>query len=381
MQNDSPGATQQLRIRDEGAISGLPTCPACGGVLHGDIYCPHCGANTVHPKSAPRAKLVFPREPCSDKSRISFLVMFLCCIAALGAVFWPIKAPPNYFEQLQNLWRQAASPLEEEHGDLSGKLASFQTLCEQRIQAKGPDVNAARAAHRISECLSGICRERATYRNQWEAARHLKVLTPSESDGGSHIPNAKGTEGNIAQREQAERMAKVQAAVEERWQKTVARLRVDCTDELPLLQRAMRESYLQFLKPTDSGTVYAWQWIYALHVKPWWDQTFLRSRAKEGVAQIPCTACNGSGWNRCSVCGGSGSVEGTSVSVCSQCNGTGSYKLKVSSGKARCPFCRGTGQITKSVMQPCAACEAKGIVPCTACAGKGVVADTTAKAD
>lgn len=104
----------------------------------------------------------------------------------------------------------------------------------------------------------------------------------------------------------------------------------------------------------------------------WW-QGAKREAPAIAPAVSPCAACQGTGEVRCSLCGGSGRVDGVLVhDPCEQCGGTGLYQHKLRKGAFRCPFCRGTGSKgSHQSSKACLDCEGKGFVSCAVCGGTG----------
>lgn len=64
--------------------------------------------------------------------------------------------------------------------------------------------------------------------------------------------------------------------------------------------------------------------------------------------------------DRCSVCGGTGAEEGSSVKTCRSCNGSGSvvYRQGFFSMRQTCPDCGGKGTV---VERPCKKCRGSGV--------------------
>lgn len=77
----------------------------------------------------------------------------------------------------------------------------------------------------------------------------------------------------------------------------------------------------------------------------------------EGIGEVPCEACKGSGSVACKRCDGSGKAP-----ECSRCKGT---------GFAPCTKCKGTGEVKGEV---CTECKGETVVLCSNCRGEGAVA-------
>jgi len=77
----------------------------------------------------------------------------------------------------------------------------------------------------------------------------------------------------------------------------------------------------------------------------------------EGLGEVPCEVCKGSGSVVCKRCDGSGKAP-----VCSRCTGT---------GLAACTKCKGTGKVKGEV---CSECKGETVVLCSSCRGEGAVA-------
>lgn len=353
-----------LQIRKGESISGEPTCPSCGGILHGETICPHCGVSTTAKPGTVSPPPIFQRHRQRAEPRRRFpVVRSLVLLAVIGSLFGPIKAPPNYAMDLRNFWRKATAPLDEEQVGIAEELASLRTLCERRIRAAGRDAEVANAVYKITECISELPRTRVAAETQWKAIEKSKA----EVEG----------------RKEAEEASRSQAESVENWRRYVTKMQTECLGAgLPKVQAAWRQSHLGALQVTEKGTVPAWQWFYALYLKPWRTETIeSKARAKDervvAKSEVVCTTCNGTGLVRCPNCGSMGSVPGTSSTPCVQCNGTGAYKFRGSLRTSSCPFCKGSGQIVKEVMQPCPTCEAKGFLTCATCNGRGLIAAAT----
>lgn len=354
------GCIEMLQVRRGESITGAPTCPSCGGVLHGEAICPHCGANTAHKPENPPGPPIFQRNRQRTEPRRRLPIVPILILAALiAAAFWPIKAPPNYAMDLRNFWRKATAPLDEEHAGIAEELAAMRTLCERRVRAAGPDMDVASAVYEITECLAGLPRARAEAESQWKAVEKSKA--------------------DVEERKEAETASRNQAEIAGEWQKLVTKLQTECLSAaLPKVQAAWSRAHLGTLQVSEKGTVPAWQWFYALYLKPWraekaGEKARIEAAQKQSTTEVTCATCNGTGLVRCPNCGGMGSVPGTSSTPCAQCGGTGSYKFKGSQRTSSCPFCKGSGQIVKNVMKPCPACEAKGAVACATCGGRGLL--------
>lgn len=332
-----------LHIRKDESITGLPTCPSCGGVLHGESRCPHCGASPSE-KKEPLGPV--HRQRRGDRrpgNRRGFLSL-LFWIALIGALFLPVKAPTDYLAVAEGLWKRSSAPLSEEAPGLIEDVDSFKAMVQERIRKRGVDASEAAAAFPLADCLSKVAAARSDFAKKW-------------TDAG-----AAGVD-----------------EIERAWQVEVSRFRSTCVAEgVSRLDRAMREGGR---RATDKkATMPLWQWLYGSNVKPAID-SFHSKPATDAAPQQPrrCDTCMGTGLVKCSTCGGRGSVPATISTPCKQCDGTGIYKPRTSQRTSTCPFCKGAGKIESQGFEPCLACEGKGIVSCATCGGRGTVVHSSKK--